>query len=126
MFQTYGLSHLQITTSDLEKSSRFYKEMFGMKEVRRFENCIMLQTPGTNEIFTINAGPDQPKSVSKMGGIAHFGFRLREPIENEKILETVTRLGGKAVDQGGSREKGRLYAFATDPDGYEIEIFWED
>lgn len=126
MLQTYGLSHLQIAVSDLERSARFYRELFGMKEVRRFENCVMLQTPGTNEIFTINASADHSRPPGKMGGIAHFGFRLKEPMENGKVLEVVTRLGGKAVEQGGNKEKGRLFAFATDPDGYEIELFWEE
>src|SRR5438046_830432 len=126
MLQTFGLSHIQITVSDLDRSSRFYKELFGMAEVRRFDNSVMVQTPGTHEIITINASPDEIQNVGKMGGIAHFGFRLREPMEMSKVLEDITRLGGKAVSQGGSKEKGRLYAFGTDPDGYDIEIFWED
>lgn len=125
MFQTFGLSHLQINVGDLERSVRFYKELFGMNEVRRFPNAVMLQTPGANEIFTINANPDAVENVGKMGGVAHFGFRLREPIETSKILDAVSRLGGKPIEEGGSLEKGRLYAFANDPDGYEVEVFWE-
>lgn len=126
MLQTFGLSHLQITVSDLNRSVRFYKELFGMREVRRFDSCAMIQTPGTHEIFTINASSDDQEHRGKMGGIAHFGFRLREPMEMNKILEHIVQLGGKAGSQGGSKEKGRLYAFGTDPDGYEVEVFWEE
>ena len=126
MLQTFGLSHLQITVSDLERSLNFYKGLFGMEEVRRFETCAMIQTPGTQEILTLNASLNEAAHVGKMGGIAHFGFRLREPMEMDQVLEAVTKLGGKAVTQGGSKEKGRLYAFGTDPDGYELEIFWEE
>jgi catechol 2,3-dioxygenase-like lactoylglutathione lyase family enzyme len=125
MFQAFGLSHLQIAVSDLEHSVRFYKELFGMKEVRRFEGCVMLQTPGAHDIFTINARSVEAKDVGAMGGVAHFGFRLREPVEMSKVLEAAAQLGGNPVEHGGSKEKGRLYAFAKDPDGYEVEIFWE-
>lgn len=97
-----------------------------MRELRRFDRCAMMQTPGSHEIITINAEPESPDEVGKMGGVAHFGFRLREAIEMGKILDEIVRLGGKSMSQGGSKEKGRLYAFGADPDGYEIEIFWEE
>ena len=126
MFQTYGLSHIQITVSDLNRSVRFYHELLGMKELRRFDHCVMMQTPGSHEIITINAKPEPHLEGGKMGGIAHFGFRLREAIEMDKILAEIARLGGKSMTQGGSKESGRLYAFGTDPDGYEIELFWEE
>jgi catechol 2,3-dioxygenase-like lactoylglutathione lyase family enzyme len=125
MFQTYGLSHLQISVGDLERSGRFYKELFGMNEVRRFPECVMLQTPGAHEILTINASSEGKENVGKMGGVAHFGFRLIEPVEMSKIQKAITQLGGKPISEGGSIEKGRLYAIATDPDGYEVEVFWE-
>jgi catechol 2,3-dioxygenase len=125
MLQTYGLSHLQISVGNLDRSVSFYKDLLGMTEIRRFDNCVMLQTPGAHEIFTINANSEEAKDAGKMGGIAHFGFRLREPMDMSKVLEEISRFGGKPISQGGNKEKGRLFAFATDPDGYEVEIFWE-
>ena len=99
MFQTYGLSHLQINVNDLERSVQFYKDLFGMKEVRRFDHCVMVQTPGTHEIFTINADPSEERDVGKMGGIAHFGFRLRDLVEMDRVFEEATRLGGRPLTQ---------------------------
>jgi catechol 2,3-dioxygenase-like lactoylglutathione lyase family enzyme len=125
MLQTYGLTHLQITVRDIEKATRFYQGLFGMKELRRNQKFVMLQTPDTQENFTINATPEHSKLAGVMGGFAHFGFRLREPIENEQVMAMVNRLGGKVIEQGGAQDKGRLYTIAHDPDGYEVEIFWE-
>jgi hypothetical protein len=46
-------------------------------------------------------------------------------MEMKEVLQEITRLGGKPITEGGTKEKGRLYAFANDPDGYEVEVFWE-
>ena len=44
MIETFGLSHIQIAVRDLEKSVRFYQEIFCMKELFRVDaNCEMLQ-----------------------------------------------------------------------------------
>jgi len=125
VLQTYGLSHLQLTVSDLGRSVRFYQELFGMRELRAFDRCVMLQTPGTNEVLTLNADAEGAANAGTSGGIAHFGFRLRERVDMSKVLTEVARLGGKPLTHGESKVGDRAYAFATDPDGYEVEIFWE-
>lgn len=124
MIQTFGISHIQIAVKDLERSSRFYQRLFGMKELRRFERVVMLQTPGSSEVFTINSNADN-QAVGQMGGIAHFGFRLRAPMKMEEMISAASALGAIPIEHGGSEDKGRLYAFIKDPDGYELEIFWE-
>jgi predicted enzyme related to lactoylglutathione lyase len=62
--------------------------------------------------------------VGTSGGIAHFGFRL----ENEKDIDAaaleVKKAGGVVTEQGEFCP-GEPYLFATDPDGYEIEIWFE-
>lgn len=97
-----------------------------MKEIMRFgENCVMLQTPGSHEVITLNADPELAKDAGKMGGIAHFGFRLSEEIEMTEVLAQVGKAGGTAIDHGRrGKNKSETYAFFTDPDGYEIEVFW--
>jgi catechol-2,3-dioxygenase len=124
MIQTFGVSHIQIAVKDLERSANFYQKLFGMKELRRMENVMMLQTPGSSEVFTINQDTDH-QEIGHMGGIAHFGFRLREPMDMQEIIRAASNLGAIPTVHGGSEEKGRLYAFVKDPDGYELEIFWE-
>ncbi len=125
MIQTFGVTHIQIAVKDLDRSAQFYKSFLGMKELRRFDNrAIMLQTPGSSEVFSINADPEN-ESIGQTGGIAHFGFRLREPMDMESLINTASNLGATPIEHGGTEEKGRLYAFIKDPDGYELELFWE-
>ncbi len=126
MIKTYGLTHIQLSVRDLEKSMRFYQQLLGMEELFRFgPTAVMLQTPGTNEIITLNSAPGSMESSGTMGGIAHFGFRLCDPVDMAAVLEEMAVAGGTPIEHGKrGPQKEELYAFGKDPDGYEIEFFW--
>lgn len=125
MLKTYGLTHINIPVKHFDASVRFYRDLFGMKEIRRFDKCVMLRTPGSHEVITIMDRAEEAEVLAKSEGF-HFGFRLPEPIDMNKVMDEITHFGGKPLEQGGSKEKGRLFAFAHDPNGYTIEVFWEN
>ena len=58
------------------------------------------------------------------GGIIHFGFRLRSPHGIEEILKKIKAAGGKIKDQG-EFIPGSPYVFFEDPNGYEVEVWYE-
>jgi catechol 2,3-dioxygenase-like lactoylglutathione lyase family enzyme len=58
------------------------------------------------------------------GGIQHFGFRLREIGDIKKMVKLIEEAGGSIKEQG-EFVPGEPYVFFYDPDGYEIEIWYE-
>jgi hypothetical protein len=56
--------------------------------------------------------------------VLHYGFRLLEPASPEEIALAVTQAGGSIEDKG-EFVLGEPYVFARDPDGYLIEVFFE-
>jgi catechol 2,3-dioxygenase-like lactoylglutathione lyase family enzyme len=122
MIRTDGISHLQLTVRDLERSIHFYAELLGMTEIRRGKTAAMLRTPGSREVFTLNANPEHTVNAGEMGGVAHFGFRMREKADMALVLEDVARAGGRPIDHGSRGDE--VYAFFHDPDGYEVELWW--
>ena len=64
------------------------------------------------------------KGAGKSGSIAHVGFRLQRPKDIDAAARAVKKAGGIVKDKG-EFVPGEPYVFATDPDGYEIEIWYE-
>lgn len=127
MDRTYGLTHIQIAVSDLERSLRFYRDAFGLVERFRISPlCVMMGSPDAHDIVTINAeagNRDQP--IGTTGAIAHFGFRLRSSEFMPDVLRDAVAAGGTILGTGkrGKPDQRETYAMVRDPDGYEVEVF---
>ena len=121
MIKTFGLTHVAVAVRDVDRASRFYREVLGAVEVYRQGGFVQLQTPGTRDVLVFE---ENPKLAGKAGGVAHFGFRLQDPNDIEAAARAVVDAGGKIKEQG-EFVPGEPYLFATDPDGYEIEIWFE-
>jgi catechol 2,3-dioxygenase-like lactoylglutathione lyase family enzyme len=121
MVPTFGLTYIALAVRDVDRSARFYKQVFGAIEVYRQEGFVQLQTPGTRDVLVLE---EDKKRAGPGGGIAHFGFRLTDPADIGKAIEAVKTSGGK-VRETGEFVPGEPYVFALDPDGYEVEIWYE-
>ena len=120
--KTYGLTHLAISVQDIERTLRFYQGLFGMKVMYHENNMIQLTTPGCNDIIVFEE--NRNNLVGTTGGIAHFGFRLREPEDIEEMSKKIIQSGGTIIDKG-EFVAGSPYIFFKDPDGYIVEVWYE-
>jgi catechol 2,3-dioxygenase-like lactoylglutathione lyase family enzyme len=121
MVRTRGLTHIALTVADLARSAQFYRELLGAIEVYRDTSFVQLQTPGAWDVIVLEQGK---KHAGRSGGIAHFGFRLIDPADIDRAADAVVRAGG-VVTEKGEFVPGEPYLFATDPDGYAIELWYE-
>jgi len=120
MINTRGLSHIALSVADPDRSLAFYRAVFGVREYFRDEGSIQALGPGRYDVmaFERRGTPGAP------GGIIHFGFRLVRPEDIDAACAAVAAAGG-AVLSRGDFAPGLPYAFVRDPDGYEIEIWFE-
>ena len=65
------------------------------------------------------------KKAGQAGGVLHFGFRLTKAADIDAARAAVKKAGGTITDTG-EFIPGEPYLFATDPDGYTIEIWYEN
>jgi catechol 2,3-dioxygenase-like lactoylglutathione lyase family enzyme len=121
MVKTYGLTHVAVAVRDVDRAAKFYHHVLGAVEVYRQDGFVQLQTPGSRDVLVFE---EKPKVAGKIGGVAHFGFRLQDPKDIDAAARAIADAGGTIKEQG-EFVPGEPYLFATDPDGYEIEIWYE-
>ncbi|HUM46568.1 MAG TPA: VOC family protein [Chitinophagales bacterium] len=121
-FKTYGLTHLALAVKDVQRSIEFYHKVFGTAIMYTGEGWAQIQTPGTNDIIVLEENKTLAGKTG--GGILHFGFRLEKPGDMGKVLEAIYRAGG-IIRETGEFMPGEPYVFFYDPDGYEIEVWYE-
>ena len=122
VIETEGLTHLQLTVRDLDRSLRFYGDVFGMQEMfRDGPHLVFLRTPGARDTITLNGDPTQPDPEPSIGGVAHFGFRLKDASQLDAAIDAVEAAGGRLIERG-AHPSGQRFAYVADPDGYVIEL----
>ena len=121
MIKTHGLTHIALAVKDPDRSLKYYVRVFGVKEYYRDETSIQVQGPGPHDVIAFER---DVRAAGKAGGITHFGFRLMDPEDVEQAVKEVERAGGKILRRG-EFAPGLPFVYISDPDGYEIEIWYE-
>ena len=118
---TFGLTHLALGVSDVDRAFGFYEAVFGMVATYRSDAFVQAETPGMRDILVFEK---RSGVTGASGDIAHFGFRVQAPEDLNDAAEIVMAAGGTIVEQG-EFVPGEPYLFARDLDGYLFEIWYE-
>lgn len=119
--KTRGLTHITLAVRDPQRSLEFYRRVLGVVPVYEQDDFVQAQTPGSWDVLVFER---KPAAAGKAGGIAHFGFRLERAADIDRAKAVVIAAGG-TIRESGSFVPGEPYLFCTDPDGYEVEIWFE-
>ena len=120
MIETHGLSHINLEVADPERSLRFYETMFGVREYFRDDTSIQALGPGRHDVLAFV----KSERAGQTGGISHFGFRLKAAAAIKTAIQTAEAAGATIV-RTGEFAPGAPFLYVLDPDGYEIEIWFE-
>lgn len=122
--------HIAISVRDLEKSLKFYKEVFGFTEVKRVERedlgikTVFLRLDAEDNLHLELIQPHDPTgskddfSNLSILGLKHICFEVDSADEKYKEL----RDGGYEVTEPKQGKSVKKYFFIKDPDGFTMEF----
>lgn len=119
--RTHGLTHVALAVRDPQRSFEFYQAVLGVVCVYDDGAFLQAQTPGSRDVIMFERNP---RKAGRRGGVTHFGFRLTDARDIEHARIAVEAVGGKITDTG-EFVPGEPYVFFRDPDGYDVEIWYE-
>src|SRR5438105_15866374 len=116
------LLHTRYRVHDLEKTVSFYRDVLGLKEVRRQTSgrgsqLVILKAPGSDEEVEI-CKFDESGPVMVGPDLTHLAFEVDDL---EKFAKEAAAKGYPLSDGPHSSGTGKI-AFIDAPEGYEIEL----
>ena len=123
-----GVAHIQLTVSDFEACTRFYRalmELFEMSLV--FDDQNVKYWVGGRTALAITRCGDAYRGerfVQARVGLHHLCFRARARADVDQVHELVQKLGAKIVypAQEGPWAPGYYSVAFEDPDGIRLEV----
>jgi lactoylglutathione lyase len=119
------LIHSMIRVLDLNRAAEFYRRGFGLEETHRMEfptfTLLYLREPesGFEIELTWNKGQTEPYTHGSAYG--HMAFCVEDLEAHHARLKELGYLVGDLKELAAPSGAARFF-FATDPDGYKIEV----
>jgi len=126
------IKHIALSTQDVEKTARFYIEVFGMKEMGKIDDpgttgCFL--SDGDINLAILNFKNDQAAGVERgkgFSGIHHIGFQVESLEAIAKRLATAGAPRRDDVNQalgvGGRQAHGNVEVKYGGPDGVMLDV----
>jgi catechol 2,3-dioxygenase-like lactoylglutathione lyase family enzyme len=124
------IRHIALTTKDPDKTAAFYKEAFGMREIRRNPRGGVFLTDGYINLAVLNYKTEKDADVGAHGpnfdGIHHFGFEVEDLDQAAAKIEKasgqqLTEKDGLDMEMAAGSHRNFEMKWAG-PDGVVIDI----
>lgn len=126
------LGHIVLYVRDLEKSSRFYRDVLGWRQILPADGESMpfaaaaFSAPSGrthHELLLIEVGPDAAgPPPGKRIGLYHFGLKVGD--SDDELREALAKLNSAGTPVLGATDHTVTHSlYIADPDGNEIELY---
>lgn len=125
-----GISHIDLSVSDVEKSAAWYVETLGLRRARRsdLDNRIMvvlLHEP-TGLVIGLNQHhePSADSFDERRPGLDHLGFTVAERADLDRLAQRLDELGVEHSPVTDSPSGSGTALVFRDPDNIQLEFWW--
>jgi catechol 2,3-dioxygenase-like lactoylglutathione lyase family enzyme len=130
MIRFRGMRHIALTVDDIERSTRFYRDVFKMRPfgpTKHDGGFRALVSPNLRDqisLSTAGSSGETDRALGRPGehgGIDHFGFIVTPGTRLDAVRERVERAGGVFLGRHDV-DKRAPSLFFKDPDGYVFQV----
>ena len=116
-----GMHHISLGSTDLDRSIRFYRDIFDFELIEQSEQHAILRIEPFALRFNLIAGYQCP---TKNPGETSLAFIL----DMDDFTEAINELESNDIEiiKGPLAIKGGESLLVADPDGHLIELFYQD
>lgn len=125
MVKPKQLGHLVLRVRDLDRSQSFYEDVLGLQVTTAISGRMVFlsASEASHELALMSVGADAPGPEQGRVGLYHFAWEMES---FEDLRQIYGELREKDVKVGGIGNHGiSLGVYFFDPDGNEIEVFYE-
>lgn len=121
------ISFVTLGVGDLERSTRFYRDVLGLEVLRALPEVTFFELGKTwlalfpRALLAADAGV--PAAGSGFAGFA-LAHNVRSAQEVDALLAQAAGGGGRLVKPGGRTDWGGYAGYFADPDGFLWEVAW--
>lgn len=125
-----GISHLELSVTNAEKSAAWYADVLGLKRLRRSESenyvVEMLLHPPTGMVVGLlqHNSPASDRFDEKQPGLDHVGFAVAERAELDQWQQRLADLGVEHSPVTDSASGSGTALVFRDPDNIQLEFWW--
>ena len=114
-------AHVGITVADQARSRRFYEKYFGFDPslARGYADGTIILRDADGFALALHPGAGAPADE-----FLHFGYACNEPEQVRGLRNTLLANGETLVEDEDAKDFVSIKVL--DPDGYRVEIFWEE
>lgn len=113
------INHIHLAVKDLDKSRWFYSEFLGFRDKIMHGKCLFMTN---DDGFDLAIDPEyEPSQLPKW---FHFGCRLKDASSVKDLYQKMSH-NSEYIKRKLEEYDDFVFFRAIDPDGHEIEIYWE-
>ena len=120
--RTHGLTHIALAVRIPSARSRSTRPCSASCRCTATRPFVQAQTPGSRDVLVFEKAARRAGRSGGHRSISAFASRRARDIE--RAIAAVRRAGGR-IKSSGEFVPGEPYVFFEDPDGYEVEIWYE-
>ena len=126
MVKPMQLGHLVLRVRDVDASEKWYQDTLGLSTTHKMAGQMVFMSANekaSHELALMQLGPDAPGPESDRVGLYHFAWEMES---FDDLQELFGQMRKNDVNIGGIGDHGiSIGIYFFDPDGNEIEAFYE-